>query len=334
MIEYPMFYLLFFVFAWAEDSYEKIFVRVSQQRLISFISTKNRDLQCSLDFRRLVEESDQNQQFLRQHAFETVIPIRSMSLSAYKKGNVSTIEKDPEMKAKQEQADLAAWILTRGDAYLNNTSDVMTDLVIDAWNAKIQQCNTTYPKLAGKEKLGCSWKVNGQSSSSVVKYACTILQAEGDITSAKRIAQSGIGGYFVHPCVGHLIEHGFHTKEVQAFVAVELGGKPNGALLQSQILNKRLAAIPSLIAVHEFQHELIPEYEDCSVGLIMEELISQENLPALEISYGEEERKSCYKAIKLKLNTYKYLGTVYMPTPKEPIPIAEDRYRFGPYCWK
>ena len=63
------------------------------------------------------------------------------------------------------------------------------------------------------------------------------------------------------------------NKEVQAFVAVELGGKPNGHALQSQIRNQRLSAIPSLIAVHELTHKLIPEYEDCSVGIVMEELI-------------------------------------------------------------
>ena len=52
-----------------------------------------------------------------------------------------------------------------------------------------------------------------------MKYACTLLQDEGDIASAKKIASSGIGGYFAHPCVGHMIEHGFHTKDVQKFVA-------------------------------------------------------------------------------------------------------------------
>lgn len=332
-----MLYLLCLALAYAENSYEEIFDRVSKHRLVLFSSKKERDVQCSVDFRHLVEEKDtntQHQKFLYHHAFEKDIPFASMSLQASNKEEIPLVSDNEESRKIQEQTDLAAWILTRGDAYLSNPSEQMTNLVIEAWNAKLQQCNALYPKLAGREKLGCSWKVNGQNATSVVKYACSILQEQGDKASAQRLAESGIGGYFAHPCIGHLIEHGFHTKEVQSFVAVELGGKPNGAVLKSQILNKRLAAIPSLIAVHELQHELIPEYEDCSVGIIMEELIDQENLPAMEIAYGEEERKSCYKAIKLKLNTYKYFGKVYMPTPKEPLPFPESRYRFGPYCWK
>ena len=329
-----MFYLLFCIVAQAENSYPDIFVRVSQQRLIGFSQKKERNIECSLDFRHLIEEADQQKTFLYEHAFETQLPLQSLSFSHSGKEQISIQKEDDTTKTIREQADLAAWILTRGDAYLSNPSEMMTELVVSAWNAKLEQCNQTFPQLAGKEKLGCSWKVNGQQSSSVVKYACSILEEEGDVRSAQKIAASGIGGYFAHPCIGHLIQHGFHTKEVQAFVAVELGGKPNGHALQSQIRNQRLAAIPSLIAVHELTHQLIPEYEDCSVGIVMEELIKQEDLPALEIAYGEEERKSCYKAIKLKLNTYKYFGTVYMPTPKDPIEIPEDRYRFGPYCWK
>ena len=55
---------------------------------------------------------------------------------------------------------------------------------------EVQQCNALYPKLAGREKLGCSWKVNGQNATSVVKYACSILQNRRQ--SLNKLATSGM----------------------------------------------------------------------------------------------------------------------------------------------